>query len=216
MIRHHPDDGWLLEHAAGRLRGGDALVVSSHLEACATCRTVVLRFEQVGATLALDEPAMAMSGDALARTLSRLNAPTPPIAPPAKPRPPLPAGMSWPRSLRHCEVSGWRPLAPGMRWSRVRLPWDRSANVMLLRIDAGVCLPSHTHSGTELTQVLHGAFDDGRAVFGRGDFDAADGSTHHQPVGEAEGGECICLASVAGHLRFDGWLPRWLGALAGL
>jgi putative transcriptional regulator len=215
MIRHHPDDAWLLEHAAGRLHGGDALVVATHLETCEACRAAVRRFEQAGAALVLDEPAVPMSDHALARTLARLDAPTALVAPPALPRPALPAGMNWPRSLRRCEVSRWRPLAPGMRWSRVRLPWDRSANVMLLRIAAGVRLPRHTHTGSELTQVLHGAFDDGRAVLGRGDFDATDSSVHHQPVAEAGCGECICLASVDGHLRFDGWLSRWLGALAG-
>lgn len=216
MIRHHPDDAWLLEHSAGRLRGGDALLVATHLETCPRCREVVRRFDEAGATLALEEAPVALADDALARTLARIDAPAAPaVAPPVKPRPPLPAGMNWPRSLRYCEISRWRVLAPGMRWSRVRLPWDESANVMLLRIGAGGCLPPHTHRGAELTQVLHGSFDDGRSIFGPGDFDATDDSIHHQPVVQAAS-ECICIASVSGRLRFDGLLPRWLGALAGL
>jgi putative transcriptional regulator len=122
--------------------------------------------------------------------------------------------MNWPRALRHCRVSPWRPMGPGMRWSRVGLPYAPQANVVLLRIGAGKCLPPHTHSGTELTQVLFGAFDDGRSVFAAGDFDAADDEVRHQPVVQA-GGECICLAAVDGRLRFDSRLARWIGALAG-
>jgi putative transcriptional regulator len=102
-----------------------------------------------------------------------------------------------------------------MRWSRVRLPYAKDANVFLLRIAAGSCLPPHTHSGEELTQVLHGAFDDGRSVFGPGDFDATDDSIRHQPVVQASS-ECICLASVDGHLVHDGLLARWMGALIGI
>ena len=127
----------------------------------------------------------------------------------------LPAGMAWPRSLRGSTPTPWRWLGPGMRWSRVTLADDRAANVFLLRIAAGKSLPAHTHDGIELTQVLHGAFDDGRERFDAGDFDEADGSVHHQPVVEA-GGECICLASVEGRVAFDGRIARVLGALVGM
>jgi len=127
----------------------------------------------------------------------------------------LPAGMAWPRSLRGSTATPWRWLGPGMRWSRVTLADDRAANVFLLRIAAGKSLPAHTHDGIELTQVLHGAFHDGRERFDAGDFDEADGSIHHQPVVEA-GGECICLASVEGRVAFDGRIAQVLGALVGM
>ena len=102
-----------------------------------------------------------------------------------------------------------------MRWCRVTLADDRAANVFLLRIAAGMSLPAHTHDGCELTQVLYGAFHDGRARFEAGDFDEADGSIHHQPVVEP-GGECICLASVEGRVAFDGRIARVLGSLVGM
>jgi putative transcriptional regulator len=131
------------------------------------------------------------------------------------PHPELPAGMTWPQALEGCPATRWRWLGPGMRWSRVTLPEDSAANVFLLRIGAGKNLPVHTHSNTELTQVLYGAFHDGRALFGPGDFDEADGSFHHQPVVEP-GGECICLASVEGRVLFKGAIARTLGALVGM
>ena len=102
-----------------------------------------------------------------------------------------------------------------MRWSRVTVPYATDANVFLLRIGAGTALANHTHSGLELTHVMCGSFHDGRALFAAGDFDAADGSVRHQPVLES-GGECICLASVKGHLVFDNPIARMIGSLVGI
>lgn len=216
MIRHHPDDALLIAQAAGTLASGPAILVAAHLEQCATCRAAVRGFEQVGAALMQQAPQDGLDPRALDGVLARIDAPiAPPVAPVVKRRPPLPASMNWPRSLRHCQVSNWRLLGPGMRWSRVTVPYDRAANVFLLRIAAGSCLPPHSHSGEELTQVLHGAFDDGRSVFDAGDFDATDSSIRHQPVVQASS-ECICLASVDGRLVHDSRLARWMGALIGI
>jgi len=217
MIAHHPSDELLLRAAAGTLDAGAAIVVGAHLESCSACRAHVRAFESVGgAMLESIEPAL-MAPEALARTLARID--TPPLARPAAPtplpRPELPSGVNWPRSLADCAVSRWHWMGPGMRWSRVTLPHTTDANVFLLRIGAGKALANHTHSGLELTHVMCGSFHDGRALFAAGDFDAADGSVHHQPVLES-GGECICLASVEGRLVFDSAIARMIGALVGI
>jgi putative transcriptional regulator len=193
-IQHHPGDELLLAHAAGSLERGHSVVVASHVEGCAHCRERMRVFEMVGGALLDELPPQAMAPDALARTLAAID------APPPQPRP---------------QPTRWRWLGPGMRWSRVTLPDDPAANVFLLRIGAGKNLPMHTHSDSELTQVLYGTFHDGRAMFGPGDFDEADGSFHHQPVVQA-GGECICLASVRGRVLFNGVIARTLGALVGM
>jgi putative transcriptional regulator len=73
----------------------------------------------------------------------------------------------------------------------------------------------HTHVGTEMTQVLCGSFDDGRAEFGPGDFDVADSTVLHQPVVLARG-ECICLASIEGRLAFKGPLAYAIGRAIGM
>ncbi len=216
MIRHHPDEAMLMAQAAGTLASGPALLVSSHLEGCARCRLAVREFEEVGATLLLAERPAPLPAGLFERVLARTESGEPPApAPRITPRPPLPAGMEWPRALRHARVSRWWWMAPGLRWARVRLPYDPDAGVFLFRIAAGKCLPPHTHAAQELTQVLYGAFDDGRALFSAGDFDAADDAVHHQPVVRA-GGECICLAAVEGRVVFDGALARWAGAAIGL
>jgi putative transcriptional regulator len=95
------------------------------------------------------------------------------------------------------------------------VPHDPAAKLFLLRIGAGKSLAKHTHRGRELTHVMCGSFHDGRALFGAGDFDAADESVRHQPVLESDG-ECICLASVQSPLVFDGMIARWVGSLVGI
>lgn len=216
-IQHHPDDDLLLAHTAGRLALGPAVLVATHLEGCAQCRERARLLEAVGGALIDDLPPETLAPEALARTLAAIDAP--PKAPPPRPvagrHPALPPGMAWPRALRSANATPWRWLGPGMRWSRVTLPDDPKANVFLLRIGAGKQLPVHTHSDCELTQVLYGTFHDGRALFGPGDFDEADGSFHHQPTVQA-GGDCICLASVEGKVLFQGALARMLGSLVGM
>lgn len=216
MIRHHPADDLLLALAAGTLSAGPSVVVASHLESCAHCRERMQVLEAIGGTL-LEEMAPApLPSQALGRTFAAIDAPPAAARPaPAGTRPALPEGMRWPRALRGCTATPWRWLGPGMRWSRVTLPQDSASNVFLLRIGAGKNLPMHTHSESELTQVLHGSFHDGRALFGPGDFDEADGDILHQPVVQAHG-ECICLASVQGRVLFQGLVARTFGALIGM
>ena len=220
MIHHHPDDGLLLAQAAGTLSSGHSLLVASHVEGCAHCRARLRELESIGGALLEELAPAVLPSQSLADTLAAIDAP-PPLQPPSVPRPVrrsrpvLPEGMAWPRSLQGCSATAWRWLGPGMRWSRVTLPYDAAANVFLLRIGAGKELPFHTHSRSELTQVLHGVFHDGRALFGPGDFDEADGDTHHQPKVLAVG-ECVCLASVEGRVLFQGAVARLLGSLVGM
>jgi putative transcriptional regulator len=213
----HPGDELLLAHVVGQLDSGSALLVAIHLEGCTHCRERVRTLEATGGALLDALPAALLHPESLARTLAAIDAPAvataPVVATHSHPR--LPEGMAWPDALRGCRASGWRWLGPGMRWSRVTVPGAAQANVFLLRIAAGKCLPAHTHSERELTQVLHGRFHDGRALFGPGDFDDTDGSIRHQPLVQAES-ECICIASVNGRVLFDGVIARTLGALVGM
>jgi len=225
MIRHHPDDALLMALAADRLARGPAVVTATHVERCGHCRARLRELDAIGGALLEDAEPAVLAPEALAQTLALIDASA--ARAPASKAPAvrsraemrflasLPAGMDWPRSLRGSTATPWRWLGPGMRWSRVTLADDRAANVFLLRIAAGKSLPAHSHDGIELTQVLHGAFHDGRERFDAGDFDEADRSIHHQPVVEP-GGECICLASVEGRVAFDGRVARVLGALVGM
>ncbi len=218
-IDHHPGDDLLLSLAAGELAAGPSLLVSAHLEACTHCRAQLHTLQALGGALLDEIEPVAPATDAWARTLARIDqaAAVRPAAQPAAapPRPALPPGVAWPRSLARCTVSRWHWMGPGMRFARVTAPYDPGAALFLLRIGPGRYLPRHTHAGLELTQVLHGVFDDGRGSFAAGDFDAADAEVHHQPV-VGRDGECICLAHVGGALRFDGRVAAFVGGLIGM
>ncbi|CAN5805916.1 cadmium/peroxide/UV radiation responsive anti-sigma factor ChrR [soil metagenome] len=227
MINHHPHDDLLLGLTAGSLDSGPYLVVASHVEGCAHCQARLQTMEVIGGAMLEELEPAVMHPEALATTLAAIDGGEGSAAQ-ARPtaiaqartavdpaRPDLPEGVSWPRSMKGCSVTRWRWLGPGMRWSRVTLPHDRSANVFLLRIGAGKKLPVHTHSDCELTHVLYGTFDDGRAVFGPGDFDEADTEILHQPVVQA-GCECICLAAVSGRVLFQGAVARFFGSMVGM
>lgn len=220
MIHHHPEDDLLLALACGRLPPGPAVVLATHLDGCSHCRARLHTLQALGGAVLEQGASAAPAPGTWERTLARIDAPARP-APPAASRvaaqPPAswPTDVKWPASLRGCNVSRWRWMGPGMRFAQVRVPHVADASLFLLRIGAGRSLPSHSHHGTELTQVLCGSFDDGRATFAAGDFDEADGSVHHQPVVRA-GVECICLASLDAPLRFDGRIAGFVGGLVGL
>jgi putative transcriptional regulator len=220
MIQHHPDDDLLLALAAGRLASGPALLASVHLESCAHCRARLHTLQALGGAMLQAQEPQLLAPDALARTLERIDQPERPAPQPAPaaqawPAPTLPDGAPWPRSLRGCDISRWRWMAPGMHFARVALPHEPEASLYLLQIAPGKSLARHTHTGMELTQVLCGTFDDGRSVFGAGDFDEADGEVHHQPV-VTPGGVCVCLAYVGGRLKFDGRIAAAIGSLIGM
>jgi putative transcriptional regulator len=219
MIHHHPDDDLLLALAAGRLDSGPALLVSVHLESCPDCRARLHTLQAIGGAMLESAEPQLLLPESLARTLERIDAPSraqsrKPAAT-SWPAPALPDGAPWPRALAGSEISPWRWMAPGMHFSRVRLPHDPQASLYLLQIAPGKSLARHTHTQLELTQVLCGAFDDGRSTFAAGDFDEADPQVHHQPV-VSPGGVCVCLAYVAGRLKFDGAITAMIGRLIGM
>ena len=226
MIRHHPAEDLLLALAAGHLDEPQALLVSVHLEYCSTCRARLADLQALGGVLLGDIEPVALSPEALPAALAaavrepvdapelRHGAGMNPGRPGRLWRPPLPEDLPWPAALRNCEVSRWRWIWLGVRWSRVRLTSRPAVAMFLLRLSPGRRLPSHSHQGTELAQVLCGSLDDGRAVFGPGDFHEADGRVAHRPIVRHDG-ECVCLVYVNGRLRLDGRigsaLRHWIG-----
>lgn len=219
MIAHHPGDELLLALAAGRMDSGPAVPVTVHLERCNLCRGRLHRMQAIGGMLVEQTEPVLLAPDALTQTMARIDArAVTPIANgerQATRYPSLPAGVKWPRSLHGAAVSNWHWMGPGMRFSRVSLAHEPDASLFLLRIGPGRSLARHTHGGIEFTQVLCGTFDDGRAVFGPGDFDATDAQINHQPVVRS-GAECVCLAYVSAPLKFDGKLASMIGAWVGM
>jgi putative transcriptional regulator len=216
MIKHHPSDETLFRYASGFLEPGPRIVVSVHVGGCPSCAGRVAEFEAVGGAL-LDgiEPA-SMQADALDRLMARVDAGAPGVGEISGRQVPVRAdvGIRLPNEMDGCGVGPWRWIGPGVRRSRVTVPGDTGASVMLLKVAAGRKLPDHTHAGFEYTQVLKGSFSDARGRYYPGDMDEADDAVQHQPVVD-EGGECICLAALDGHMRLRGFFGRLIQPLIG-
>jgi len=211
MINFHPSDESLARLAAGTLEAGPSVVVRTHIGQCRQCAKALGRFEAVGGALLDDIEPAELGPDAFARTLALLERPQPkPHAAPSVHPAPANGPIQLPHALDGLDIGRWRWLAPGVRRSRVTIPYAPEADLVLYRIGPGRRLPHHGHAGAEFTQVLSGSFADHAGRYEPGDLIELDGSVDHQPqVGED--GECICLAAVEGHMLPRGplgWLMR--------
>lgn len=216
MIKHHPSDETLFRYANGSLEPGPSIVVAVHVGGCAACCSRIGEYEAVGGSLLHDiEPEPVETG-ALDRVMAVIdvNEAGRGAAAPRHRLPRADIGIRLPQVLDDCGIGPWRWIGPGVRWSRVTLPDDDSANVMLLKVTAGRRLPEHTHVGLEYTHVLKGAFHDARGRYGPGDIDEADDDVQHQPIVE-EDGECICIAAVEGRTKLRGFFGRLIQPLFG-
>ena len=106
-----------------------------------------------------------------------------------------------------CGISAlpWRPAGRSLQVARLRA--EDEQRLWLIKAAPGTVLPRHSHSGSELTLVLKGAFFSGDTIYSAGDIEDADESTDHQPVVTRDG-ECLCLAVTEGPLRFRRWTHR--------
>ncbi len=217
-IKHHPSDEVLLRYAAGTMDAGLAMVVAIHVAQCSRCQARVLDFEALGGDILLNLPPTLMAPEALAQALNKIEGAAPCVSPralkPKPKRPVLPEGIELPAALRDSEIGNWHFLAPGLRGCRVNIPGHPQANVMLLRGRPGTKLPSHGHTGIELTQVFAGSFTNPHGQYEPGDLAEADCDTDHQPVIDADG-ECICIAATEGKTRLHGLVARLMQPFVG-
>lgn len=209
-INHHPTDETLAAYVRGDLDEGRHVLVAAHLEHCKSCASLVGFSHQLGGTqLDAAEPAALQTG-ALDTALARIDLPAGRAADVS----PSPVAAGPPafglKALSGYELGAWRWIGPGVHWRSVSVPADgQAARVFMLKGAPGSRLPNHTHTGSELTLILQGAFAHEGGRFGVGDFDEADGTVEHQPVIEA-GEDCICLVAMEGQLRLLGVLGRLL------
>lgn len=216
MIKHHPSDETLFRHAAGSLESGPRIVVAVHVGGCAACASRIGEFEAVGGSLLHDIEPDEMEAGSFDRVMAMIGTDEAgrrkPAAKPALPR--ADVGIRLPQALDDCGIGPWRWIGPGVRWSRVTLPGDDTANVMLLKVTAGRKLPEHTHTGYEYTHVLKGSFSDARGRYGPGDLDEAGDDVQHQPIVDKDG-ECICIAALEGQMKLRGFFGRLIQPLIG-
>ena len=214
MSKHHPNEETLLRYAAGTLASGLRLVVSVHISGCTVCQADLSRAEAIGGVLLEEADLVALEPGAFVKVMALVDAvPETTLVPRPAPRR-LTDELEAPAELSGCQIGPWRWLGPGRQWSRVILPDDPKALVILLRVSAGKRLPRHTHKGLEVTQVLYGSFSDDRGRYCAGDLDEADEDVHHRPIVDP-GSECICLAALETGIRLEGGLAGLIQRVIG-
>ncbi|MBS0581761.1 MAG: cupin domain-containing protein [Proteobacteria bacterium] len=225
-LRHHLDEATVISFAAGALSPEMSAVAATHVGVCRVCRERLSDAERIGGALLgqqqptlADEARSARLREAMLKLLDSGPAMEDPPAigrgphvlaptdPDHLPRPLQPYfGRSW-RELR------WRWVAPGMHM--IRAARGSGDTLILLKIAPGKSMPLHSHQGTELTQILQGAYDDALGHFGPGDVADLGDEIEHQPI-TARGVSCVCVAALDAPLRFPGWLARKLQPMVGL
>lgn len=218
--RHHLDPATVLSHAAGALLPELAAIVATHLEGCAACREAVAHAEGVGGQLIEQQhaqPALEARAQQLRTAMFERLAATPPAQPRAS-RPPSRDPDRIPTPLQpyfgaSYRALKWRWMGPGMHFIRSAGP--SGASLLMLRIGPGKRMPVHGHGGSEITQILSGAYDDAIGHFAAGDVADLDSEIEHQPV-TAAGVPCICVSALDAPLRFPGWLARRLQPVFGI
>jgi len=217
--RHHLDAATLVSHASGALTPEFSAIVATHLSGCAECRRALARAESVGGIL-IDQQQPAPAGErgerlreAMLQRLERARPAPLPTAPPPDIDPdrlPAPLHPYFGTSYRALK---WRWMGPAMHYIRTTGP--SGATLLMLKIGPGRRMPVHGHHGSELTQILRGAYDDALGHFAAGDAADLDAETEHQPV-TAAGVPCICVSALDAPLRLEGWFARKVQRVFGI
>lgn len=206
-IEHHPTNSLLAAFAAGTLDHGQHIAIATHLVTCPQCRTFIRSMEQVGGAVLTSLPPAVMANGALAAVEARLNEPAQPAAADMIFTLPETEIPGLPKFVRRYQFGNWKWVAPAVHLRRIMLPYASDTRVFLLKSGPGTKMLEHAHTGFEMTCVLSGAFSQGGAHFGPGDFDLGDETVDHKPVVDS-GEDCVCLVAMQGSLRLNGLLGR--------
>lgn len=229
MIRHHPNNDMLLEHAAGTLPWAHSLGVAAHLQMCIQCRQQVHYLNDLGGALLESAEPDAPSPSTFNRLMSKIEQTAEAAEELPEEQGPhvknagvrqtssvadaLPADL--PRVIRKLlpPVLSWEKIAPSLRVAR--LCGSGKTEVSLYRIASGGRISTHNHGGLEITLVLSGNFSDARSLYSAGDFLTQEPGEIHRPTA-TEDQPCYCLTIAQAPMvpsGFFGWLTHRLTAI---
>lgn len=201
-ITSHPNEALVLAHAAGALAPKPALVVAAHLSLCAHCRGLGREAEETGGLLIEAMVPVAMSDDAFAQVMSRIDSASMPAATPSEFEK-LPSVVRDAVALSGKKMRARKRGVAALDLSGIDERGE--GRLTLYRIMPGASVPHHGHKGSEITLVLTGAFADETGTYRAGDVAVGAPAIHHRP--RAEPGEiCFALAYTDAPLAFSGLL----------
>lgn len=212
-ISHHFDDATLIAYSSGTLNKGMALLVESHLEMCENCMEQVQTSNRIGGDLLRQIQPVAMKSGSLDQVLSMLDD--------VEPEAPVVSrshNAEVPASLVEyigddLDALDWKTMGMGVQ--QYDLKFGGAGAARLLRIQPGVSVPHHTHTGNELTLILRGSYSDEIGRFRVGDVADLDDQLEHQPIVDTEH-ECICLIATDSPLKFSGLMGKLVQPFIGL
>lgn len=209
---HHPRAETLADFAAGRLDEARAVVIASHAAVCKNCAHDIDALEVIGGALLADADPVAMSVNALERTLARVGAQISPAHTDANGKTASPLDNYLDKPI---DALDWNWIAPGVHQHVLKAQGYREGVLRLIKFAPGKGVPAHTHKGEELTLLLRGAYRDGIGEWRAGDLSDLDGEHTHEPI--AFGDEpCICLIATSAPLEFKTVLGKVLQPLVRL
>lgn len=220
MLHYHPTTELLMDYAAGSLPLAHAISVATHLEHCQECRNTVAKLNQIGSSLFaeqethLAEPTNFHSLKAhLLDNLDQLS-----IGQESEEQQPATQNANYriPKSLRQFvqedyDSLEWTRLSSSLKVATLCTD-GKGSQVALTRIKAGSHIPTHSHTGEEITLVLEGSFSDESGIYGKGDFISRNQTHKHKPI-VSKDSECICLTVLDAPIQFTGFFTRWLNPL---
>ena len=212
-ISHHFDDATLIAYSSGTLNKGMALLVESHLEMCEHCMEQVQTSNRIGGDLLRQIEPVAMKSGSLDQILSMLDDVELEVSSVSRSR-----SAEVPASLAEhigddLDALEWKTMGLGVQQYDLKLGGAGAAR--LLRIQPGVSVPHHTHTGNELTLILRGSYSDEIGRFQIGDVADLDDQLEHQPIVDTEH-ECICLIATDAPLKFSGLMGKLVQPFIGL
>lgn len=202
-VSQHPDPSWLVSYSAGAVTPAFSILLQAHVAVCSRCRSELRKADELGAAFMFGEAHASVEG----------------FSPPAhEVGARLEDNIEWSKDeIRdlpqffnqyigtHLDSLNWITAGKGLKVCKLASRDDD--RMWMLRAEPGTVLPKHSHSGSELTLVLKGAYFAEDAIYQVGDIEDATDETLHQPVVTADD-ECICIAAVDGPLQFSGLIPR--------
>lgn len=216
-ISHHLDDATLIGYASGTLTRGMAVLVDCHVDRCKACLEKVRSAESIGGELLDHIKPVPVASDGFVALMNRIDSSCPTVTKPEPEVISLGSGEIPTPLVRlvgtDLDSIAWKKVGVGVQ--QFDLALDDKGAARLLRIQPGVSVPHHSHSGNELTLILRGSYTDEMGRFTVGDVADLDDRIHHQPIVDTDE-ECICLIATDAPLKFTGIMGKLAQPFIGL
>jgi putative transcriptional regulator len=174
----------LMDRANGALDPAALLVLNVHIQMSQEAQEAATLADVLGGALLDAITPVPMGALPLTRSHSRMvEEPSGELAAEARSSSLITLAQSDPSAL------SWK-----WRWFGVREHDLPIAGAKLLKMNAGVAVPRHTHTQYELTLVLCGRYLDENGAYQPGDLAIAEPGQRHRPRTMRDGG-CLCLTA---------------------